>query len=346
MISIRHFIMFVLATISFMQLNAQNLVPNGDFEEGTKCQTNYEKPTIPKPWKVTGTPDFYMDSCELISPSTNVIGACELLSGKAIVGMVWDLPSKQNHYWVERLRTMLTQPLVRDSLYQLSMFINLGAYSPSSITQMSVHIASTISNHFTPPNELVTIDIPQPFISGTWVHLVDTFKAVGGERHLVIGNYLEPDNFVKLRKSKPKNFKCYIFIDSVSLVPVYPKLIVPTVEPVKNDTVILAGVNFNTNEATLLPEAYPTLQTLQESLPEDGFELLIVGHTDSIGNYENNITLSENRALSVAQYFISNGIDEHSITTEGKGPQSPIAPNNTEDGRAINRRVEIIIKRQ
>lgn len=286
-----------------------------------------------------------MDSCELISPSANIIGACELLSGKAIVGMVWDLPSKQNGYWVERLQSPLSKPLQRDSLYQFSMFVSLGEYSPSSIKQMSVRICPKATGHFTPPQEILKLDIPEPLISGKWIQVTDTFRAKGGEKHLVIGNYLEADNFVKLRKSKPKNFKCYIFIDSVSLRPVYPITIEPIAKPLANDTVILTGVNFNFNEASLLPAAYPILQTTLESLPNDGFELLIIGHTDSIGSYENNVTLSENRAFSVAQYFIENGIDENTIITEGKGPDEPIAPNNTEDGRAVNRRVEIIIKR-
>lgn len=346
MVLIRYFILLLLACSNLMQLNAQNLVPNGDFEEGAECQTNYEKPSIPKPWKVTGTPDFYKDSCEWISPSQNIIGACELLSGKAIVGMVWDLPSKQNGYWLERIQTPLSQPLIRDSLYQFSMFVSLGAYSPSSIKQMSVRICNKPTGHFTPPQEILTLDFPEPLSSGKWIQVTDTFKARGGERYLVIGNYLEPDNFIKLRKSKPKNFKCYIFIDSVCLVPTYPMLIEPTVETPTNDTVILAGVNFNTNEATLLPEAYPILQTVLEGLTNEDFELLIIGHTDSIGSYESNITLSQNRALSVANYFIDNGIDAFIITTLGKGPLAPIASNLTEEGRAINRRVEIIIKRQ
>ncbi len=323
------------------KLHAQNLVPNGSFEENIKCQTNYEKPKVPKPWKITGTPDLYLDSCELISPSQNIIGACELLSGKAMVGMVWDLPSKQNHYWVEKLRAKLTRPLERDSLYLFSIFINLGAYSPSSIKQFTVHIAQEITNHFTPPQEIVTIDIPQPMVSGNWVHLVDTIKATGGEKYLVIGNYLEPDNFIKLRKSKPSNVKCYLFIDSVSITPLFKETVAPTI----NDTIVLAGINFNTNEAILLPAAYPTLNKLLASLPNKNFSLHITGHTDSIGSLESNMTLSLNRALAVAQYFNDNRISIDVITTEGVGPNIPIAPNSTEEGRALNRRVEIIIKR-
>jgi outer membrane protein OmpA-like peptidoglycan-associated protein len=322
---------------------AQNLVPNGDFEQGAKCQTTYTKPSIPKPWQITGTPDLYLDSCEIISPSNNLTGACELLSGKAFAGLVMDLPRKQNGYWVERLQTRLLQRLEKDSLYQLSMFISLGPNSPSSIKQMSVRLATEIHAHYTPPKEIKVLDMPEPLLPGKWIHIVDTIKAVGGEQLLVIGNYLKEDDFVKLRKPKGNEIRCYIYLDSISLTPLF-KLASP---PIISDTITLAGINFNTNEAILLPAAYPVLDNiLLPLLKSDNFSLTIIGHTDSIGSIDNNLSLSLARAESVKAYFTINGIGPHLITIEGSGPLKPIAPNNTESGRAINRRVEIVIKRQ
>lgn len=322
-------------------LYAQNLVRNGDFEEGAKCQTTYSRSTKPKPWQTIGTPDFYLDSCEIISPSNNLLGACGLLSGKAFAGLVMDLPSKLNGYWDERLQTTLTKPLERDSLYQLSLFISLGPYSPSSIKQMSVRLAAEMYAHYTPPKEIKVLIIPEPLVPGKWINVVDTIKAVGGERLLIIGNYLEADNFIKLRKPKGNEIRCYIYIDSISITPLFKTEQVV----IKSDTITLAGVNFNTNEATLMPAAYPVLDKILLSLPEStGFSLHIIGHTDSVGTYESNIALLQARAKSVAQYFIGNGIDANFITTIGQGPTIPIAPNDTERGRALNRRVEIIIK--
>jgi len=322
---------------------AQNLVPNGDFEQGAKCQTTYTKPSIPKPWQTTGTPDLYLDSCEIISPSNNLTGACQLLSGKAFAGLVMDLPSKQNGYWVERIQTRLLQPLVKDSLYQLSMFISIGPNSPSSIKQLSVRLASEIYAHYTPPKEIKAINIPEPLLPGKWIHIVDTIKAVGGEQLLVIGNYLEADNFIKLRKPKGNEIRCYIYLDSISLTPLF-KLASP---PIISDTITLAGINFNTNEAILLPAAYTVLdKILLPLLKSDNFSLTIIGHTDSIGSIDNNLSLSLARAESVKAYFTINGIDPDLIAVEGSGPLKPIAPNNTDSGRAINRRVEIVIKRQ
>jgi outer membrane protein OmpA-like peptidoglycan-associated protein len=69
----------------------------------------------------------------------------------------------------------------------------------------------------------------------------------------------------------------------------------------------------------------------------------IAGHTDSVGNVDYNVKLSERRASSVKQYLIKKGIDPNKVVTKGYGPTDPVADNETEEGRAKNRRVELII---
>jgi outer membrane protein OmpA-like peptidoglycan-associated protein len=69
----------------------------------------------------------------------------------------------------------------------------------------------------------------------------------------------------------------------------------------------------------------------------------IIGHTDSSGAVEYNQTLSEGRANSVARYLESQKVVSQRIITRGAGPSQPIASNDTPEGRAMNRRVEIIL---
>lgn len=76
---------------------------------------------------------------------------------------------------------------------------------------------------------------------------------------------------------------------------------------------------------------------------DDNTELLIVGHTDSVGRESYNQNLSERRADSAADYIISKGIAAHRVDTEGRGENEPIADNDTEAGRQENRRVEVAI---
>ena len=68
----------------------------------------------------------------------------------------------------------------------------------------------------------------------------------------------------------------------------------------------------------------------------------VEGHTDSVGSVAYNQTLSERRAKTVRDYLVSQGIDASRITTRGFGKSKPIASNDTAEGRAENRRVEII----
>jgi outer membrane protein OmpA-like peptidoglycan-associated protein len=69
----------------------------------------------------------------------------------------------------------------------------------------------------------------------------------------------------------------------------------------------------------------------------------ILGFTDNTGSDAINYPLSENRALSVKNYLVSRGVPPQRIATQGMGPQNPVASNQTEEGRALNRRVEIYV---
>ncbi|MEZ5935667.1 MAG: OmpA family protein [Alphaproteobacteria bacterium] len=105
---------------------------------------------------------------------------------------------------------------------------------------------------------------------------------------------------------------------------------------------ISGDVAFDLNKATLKPEFYPELNqiiaTLNES-PETQFE--IVGHADSTGEADYNQGLSERRAEAVADYFRRNGVAADRFTTSGRGEMDPVASNETREGRAKNRRVDI-----
>ena len=90
---------------------------------------------------------------------------------------------------------------------------------------------------------------------------------------------------------------------------------------------------------------YPVLNSVALVLKEYEKTLIdIVGHTDSTGSMELNMQLSQARAGSVGQYLQGQGIVPMRIQTQGVGPQSPVATNDTPEGRAANRRVELILR--
>ncbi|MHB0950735.1 MAG: OmpA family protein [Allorhizobium sp.] len=113
------------------------------------------------------------------------------------------------------------------------------------------------------------------------------------------------------------------------------------------DRIILnmpSNITFATDQDAVMPQFYPTLNSVAIVLRKFERTLIDVnGHTDSTGSLEHNQALSERRAMSVAGYLNSQGIDPRRVSALGFGPSQPIASNATAEGRAQNRRVEIQI---
>jgi outer membrane protein OmpA-like peptidoglycan-associated protein len=105
-----------------------------------------------------------------------------------------------------------------------------------------------------------------------------------------------------------------------------------------------AALLFAFDSAELSQVARQNLRNLAENLRQyPNTDVLVVGHTDSIGSATYNMGLSQRRAESAASYLITQGVSRNRITTLGKGESEPIASNQTDFGRQQNRRVEIAI---
>ena len=112
------------------------------------------------------------------------------------------------------------------------------------------------------------------------------------------------------------------------------------------DIGIVSGAMFAFDSAELNDEGKATIAAYRKKLgPEltEAFMVLIIGHTDSTGDEGHNMRLSLARADSVAEHLIATGADANVIETIGLGPHSPVAPNDTREGRMQNRRVDIYV---
>jgi len=112
------------------------------------------------------------------------------------------------------------------------------------------------------------------------------------------------------------------------------------------DIGIFAASMFAFDSAELNEEGKAAIDAYREKLgPEltDAFMIVIVGHTDNSGDFNHNMELSFRRAESVAEYLIANGVDASKIRTIGRGPEEPIASNETREGRMQNRRVDATV---
>ena len=102
-------------------------------------------------------------------------------------------------------------------------------------------------------------------------------------------------------------------------------------------------INFETGKSDIKPESQNIIDQIAEMLKANAtVKINIEGHTDNVGTLAANQTLSENRAKAVMNALITKGIDKSRLTSKGLGQTKPIEDNSTEDGKAKNRRVEIV----
>ncbi|MBW2256829.1 MAG: OmpA family protein [Deltaproteobacteria bacterium] len=119
-----------------------------------------------------------------------------------------------------------------------------------------------------------------------------------------------------------------------------PRVVITPTKVEVNETIY-----FDTNQATIKQESFDLLEelgTLIIANPQVG-KIDIQGHTDDQGSDSHNLELSQNRATAVMEYLIGVGVEQGRLTSMGFGETLPIATNDTEEGRAINRRVEFLI---
>lgn len=117
-------------------------------------------------------------------------------------------------------------------------------------------------------------------------------------------------------------------------------------EEARGMVITLSGqVLFVTGKAELLPAAQDQLTQVAAALQDQGAlkPVVVEGYTDSVGSESANMKLSQDRANAVRSYLVSKGLSGDKVTAVGKGKSNPVAPNDTADGRANNRRVEIVV---
>jgi outer membrane protein OmpA-like peptidoglycan-associated protein len=136
-----------------------------------------------------------------------------------------------------------------------------------------------------------------------------------------------------------------IFDHEVATPPPPPPPPVPTPEPLpppSSKRIVLRGVNFDFDKSDIRPDSRPILNEAVEILKENpNVRISVEGHTDAIGSDAYNEQLSLRRAEAVFRYLVNHGITPERMDVTGYGKRRPVADNETEAGRAQNRRVEL-----
>lgn len=147
----------------------------------------------------------------------------------------------------------------------------------------------------------------------------------------------------------PSKGRAMVQLDVVELAPMEEKMVVLEASALARDLgaagrIALYGFQFDFDAATLRPDSAAQLEEIAKLLRDDPtLSVLVVGHTDATGTYDYNLDLSGRRAATVVSALVGDhGIDTSRLMPVGVGMAAPVASNDNEAGRALNRRVELV----
>lgn len=333
----------------------KNLVPNGSFENFRKKSQNIKNAI---PWSQIGTADYYQ---EPIKGDTN--HAPGAFAGKCYAGLRYQKRYK------EFLQVRLAEALHRGTTYEFQMRVRLAWWSNAILksfgvlfTKGGLHGQGDIVKSCI----IDSISKKGGFINNyQWFTIKGKYKADGGEKYITIGNFWPTlkKELVRIDIFKLGFKEAYYFIDDVSLFKMKEPEEKVNVEyvgsfragAVEEDSVLQVGdvkvgekialrnIFFENGKYYLLPESYQELNKLaQYLLRHPHMEIRINGHSDNSGLKHKNQKISEQRAREVFEYLIKKGV-QNKMYFKGFGSSLPVAPNDTDEGRAKNRRVEFEI---
>lgn len=358
--------LFILFTGNLV---AQNLVPNPSFEEVSRCPNSFstdKKDFIVPGWEspTNGTPDhFHSCSWGEADVPFNWAGSSNARTGKAYAGMyTWNKRDDDRSYR-EYIQCELAEPLVRGEKYILEFYFKLAPYSVYAgnrigglLTQEPLQINHDQVIEMAPTLSVVK-DTAVTKEMDAWEHAIVEYTSVGGERYFTIGNFFKNQETKHTRlpfrfgKSSMLGTSAYYYIDDVSVKAIdslKQKSIPVSSADFKinefelNRDYILQNIQFEFDSYVLHRSSFVELDKVVEYLKQHpDVSVRLSGHTDFLGSEEYNVTLSRNRARSVADHLISKGISSHRVVSYGFGKSRPIALDKSDAARKINRRVEI-----
>jgi outer membrane protein OmpA-like peptidoglycan-associated protein len=207
--------------------------------------------------------------------------------------------------------------------------------------QSSLQVDSRTAGDFTCQRNFPGIT---PYNSQNDYYIYATKNDPAGKVHVAV--------FVAEMSGDENDFKkgeTVAFVDSLQLKPVGKKMVDGSAGDMAKQiaatgTMRLYGVYFDNDRAELKPQSKPTLDEVGKLMADNpDWKLKVVGHTDNLGTAEHNLDLSNRRATAVTQALVQDyNVAAARLTPLGAGATQPVAPNDTEENRAKNRRVELV----
>ncbi len=346
-----------------------NLVPNGDFEEFTTPSSwSYTSEDFNILFKNWFSPTY--TSPDLFGPGTSLpdkwakagFGQMNAYHGSHYVGFTIYGCDKGKPHCREYLATSLKS--IPDKTTKFALEISIAVMDRTQqIREMELYFSEDPYSEKTfgiIPGIHSDIQFSLPLMqTGKWYTVRDTFTMTPSRmKYMTIGNFEDDKNTLTYPNKGRFPFSYYYLddiklyaipsSDYVELPPNEPKMI--STEKSKwfplyvGKTIALDAVYFAFDRYDILPKSDEELEKLVSLLNEyPAMTIHIKGHTDSRGTDEYNVTLSDHRAKAIQDYLIAKGISRGRLRASGFGESQPIQSNQTDEGRAHNRRVEFTI---
>ncbi|HHH49463.1 MAG TPA: OmpA family protein [Saprospiraceae bacterium] len=339
-----------------------NIVPNPSFEKYSATPIGWfykgkHFTEVMKYWNspTTASPDVFGPKVRVPSQwAEKGFGKQSPKDGRSMAGVtVYGCENGKPHCR-EYIQIQLSEALVIDQDYYVEFWVSglprslmidkLGVYF--SEKEIKIHTDDLLN--FTP--DILSKTILNTY-SGNWVKISGKFKATKEAEYLIVGNFY-PDSLTRIKSSRSDHLNyAYYYLDDFLVRKEKPIVKVPVKKDdlsriaIKEGSVIqLKNIFFDTDKAELLPrsnvELYKLLQLMRQ---HPNMIIEIAGHTDSVGEFNYNISLSQKRAMAVANFLNENGVSKNRTLFTGYGSTRPVAPNDTCQGRQQNRRVEFLV---
>lgn len=314
-----------------------NLVPNPSFEKlEADPPTNFSSKAIDFDKVMQDWETINLTSPDILT--TNLINKTrsykmrEARTGETMVGLLNNLG-----IWAEYIQVPLKEPLEEGKTYYAEFWYMALASKHHAIPKKNpsfglwFHDGSLLkTKNYIPEKPQVAAPEVSSCPPYTWHKMSGVFIASKAHTHVCIGQF--ESNFEGAMNG------C-IAIDDVIVRETEPVLKIEV-----GKTLVLDNIIFKSGTATLEKKSYASLNLLYKGLVEHPkLCISIHGHTDNVGNSEDNIHLSTNRAQTIYNYLIKEGVDKNRLQFMGFGEDKPLASNETNQGRKKNRRVEFLV---
>jgi OmpA-OmpF porin, OOP family len=327
----------------------KNLVPNPSFETRKSKSADIK---AANPWKGVGTVDYYS------KPEKRDVSQFKgARTGTNYAGLRFQADYK------EYMHVKLLETLEKDETYHFKMYIRLLEAENVTVTvkQLGAYFSETEFKIGMEFNEHGLVDTTyNKGISGSlnWILIQGDYNAKGNEKYMIIGNFRTKmkDDFVKKNKWSLFAFQeAYYYIDDISL-----RKKIAEIDSLQIDkegglvnwlphgfhagkTFEIKNLYFEKATSKLMSTSNTALDQLAKMLMDNPTTMIqINGHMDKFGSEEEERQISKERAKVVYDYLKTNGVSNQMIF-KGLGSSQPVAPNDSEEYKAKNRRVEVTI---